>query len=135
LIAVPYGLSGQYRQNGAVWAMAKGSVAETRGLSDGMSRPLWTDNNNALAAGQPERLLGYPVKESEALGAVTANYYPIIFGDFKGYRIVDRIGMTIERYLDSTTAATDTVRYFMRWRGGGKVTDGWRFVVVKVSAA
>jgi HK97 family phage major capsid protein len=67
------------------------------------------------------------------MGSEGAGYYPVIFGDLKGYRIVDRVGMSIERYLDSTTAATDTVKYFMRWRGGGKPTDGWRFVVNKCS--
>lgn len=100
LVSVPYGLQAQYRQNGAVWIMNKATLATTRTLKDGMGRYLWADNNNLLAGGQSDKLLGYTVKESEALGNIAANAYPIIFGDLKGYRIVDRVGMSIERYTD-----------------------------------
>ncbi len=134
LMAVPYGLAGQYRQAGAVWVMNKAAVLASRQLTDSFGRPLWADNNNILAAGQPEKLLGYAVAESEAMGAISAGNYPIVFADFKGYRVVDRIGMSIERYLDSGTAGTDTVIYYMRWRGGGMPTNGWQFVSHKVSA-
>lgn len=134
IVAVPYGLPAQYRQNGAVWVMAKDTVKATRTLKDSQNRYLWSDNNNNLAAGQPERLQGYPVKESEAMPAVAANKYPIIFGDFMGYTIADRIGMSVERYLDSGTAGTNSVIFYARRRLGGQVSEGYRLVVQKVSA-
>ena len=128
MIAVPYGLAGQYRQAGAVWVMNKATIQAIRQLKDTNSRYLWADNNNQLAPGQPERLLGYALKETEAMPAIGANTYPVLFGDMKGYTIADRIGMSIERYIDSTTAQNNAVMYIMRRRLGGQVTEGWRFV-------
>jgi HK97 family phage major capsid protein len=66
---------------------------------------------------------------------IGAGTYPLIFGDLKGYTIVDRVGMSIERYLDSATARQDMVAYLMRRRVGGKVMEPWRFAVQKVAAS
>lgn len=133
IIAVPYKLAAQYRQNGAVWMMGKAAVGTIRAFK-GTDTYFWADVANQMAGPQAQRLLGYGLEESEAMPAIAANKYPIIFGDRKGYTIVDRIGLSIERYLDSATAATDTIVIYGRRRLGGKVTDGRRFVVQKVSA-
>jgi HK97 family phage major capsid protein len=57
-----------------------------------------------------------------------------VFGDLTGYTIVDRIGMTVERYLDSATARQNLVYYVMRRRLGGQVTEPWRLAAQLVSA-
>lgn len=58
---------------------------------------LWT----TLGDGTPEKLLGRPVGEAEAMdGTITTSgaghNYSLIFGDFSNYVIADRIGMTVE---------------------------------------
>jgi HK97 family phage major capsid protein len=135
LKAVPFGLTAIYRQLGGTWIMNKATALAISLMKDGTSRYLWSENNNNLAntqsLGQP--LLGYSVKESEAMPDIGANKYPIIFGNFDGYTIVDRIGMSVVRYEDSTTAKTNTVVYYSRRRLGGQVTEGYRFIVQKCS--
>ncbi len=125
----------QYRQAGAVWVMPKDSVEAVNLLKDSDGRYLFSDNNNQLREGQPRILRRYPLLESEAMPADgTANHYPILYGNFRGYTIADRIGMTIERYLDSTTAEQNLIAYVMRRRVGGDVTEGWRFATMKMAA-
>jgi HK97 family phage major capsid protein len=58
--------------------------------------------------------------------------FPMVFGDLAGYQIVDRIGMTVERYLDSATARQNMVMYVMRRRLGGQVVEPWRFAVMEI---
>jgi len=134
IVDVPYGLGAQYRQAGAVWVMNKATVKTIRKLKDGTSRYLWSNNNEGTQQGQPKLLEGYPVTESESMPDVAANTYPIIFADFNGYVVADRIGMSVERYIDSTTAEANTVVFIARRRLGGQVAEGYRFVVQKVAA-
>ena len=134
VVSVPLKLDAQYRQSGAVWIMAKATREVIASLQDGQGRYLLGNNLNPLAGNEGEALRGYAIKESEAMPSIAANQYPVAYGDCRGYRIVDRIGMSVERYLDSNTAATDTVIYYVRRRGGGQPVNPERFVVVKISA-
>jgi HK97 family phage major capsid protein len=129
LLTLVYSIDGQYRANANLIA-EKATYLAIRKLKDGEGQYLWQPDNQA---GQPTRLLGYPTLEQEAMPSITTNTYPIIFGDLRGYTIVDRIGMSVERYLDSSTARTNTVYYVMRRRLGGQVTEPWRFCVQKCS--
>jgi HK97 family phage major capsid protein len=135
VVKTPLKLDAQYRQAGAVWVMAKATREAIALLQDGMGRYLLADNANLLATDEGDKLRRYLLTESEAMPAIGTNNYPILFGDFKGYRIVDRVGMSIERYLDSATAATDTVIYYVRRRGGGQVVQGYRFAAVQCSVS
>lgn len=136
LVSVPWKLDHQYRNTATksvAWVGAKATLEAIAKFKDGQGRYLWNELNINLSAGTPDRLRGWQVRESEAMPAIAANQFPLIFGDFQGYRIVDRIGMSIERYLDASTAATDTVIFYMRRRYGGQVVEGYRFVAVKCS--
>jgi len=130
IIDLFYGLSSQYRGN-AVFAGARNTHRDVRKLKDGNSRYLWEDS---YKVGEPPRLLGTSFLESEALPAVAAGTYPLIFGDFRGYLIADRIGMSLERVVDTTTVGTNTVALFARRRLGGQVVEPWRFQAQQVSA-
>lgn len=130
LIDLAYGLHSQYRGN-AVFAAARLTHRDVRKLKDGIGDYLW---QRGLQAGEPASLLGYPFLESEALPSVAANAHSVIFGDFKGYMIVDRVGMTVERAEDTTTKGTNTVALFARRRLGGQIVEPWRFQAQKVSA-
>lgn len=135
LIKMTYGIASQYRQN-AVWMGSRHTYESIALLKNSADEYLWRAYQyQGGENGQPPRLLGYTPLEQEALPAVAANSYPLIYGDPTGYQIVDRIGMTVERYLDSATARENKIMYVMRRRLGGQVIEPWRFAVQKVAAA
>lgn len=131
--AVPTNLDAQYRNNGATWIGARATYLAIKQLKDSQNNYLWADRDFQMTGGQQPTLEGYGLIESEWMPAIAANKYPLIFGDLKGYTIADRVGMSIGRYEDSTTAKTNSVVYVARRRLGGQVSEGWRFVVQKCS--
>jgi len=130
LIKLSYGLDSQYRQAGSVWIAEKATYATIATMKNGLGDYLWRRDNTA---GMPSQLMGYTTLEQEALPSIGANTFPIVFGDLTGYTIVDRVGATVERYLDSQTARQNMVYYVMRRRLGGQVTEPWKFAVQKVA--
>ena len=132
IINLQYAIASQYRQN-AVWIAERATYRDIRKLKDADGNYLWPSYADNIA-GQPSRLIGNDVLEQEVMPTIAANVFPIIFGDLKGYTIADRVGMSIERYLDSQTARQNLVYYIMRRRLGGQVTAPWRFAVQKVAA-
>jgi HK97 family phage major capsid protein len=136
LVKAPWDLAGQYRAKrnpSTAWAFTSATGAILATLKDANGQYLWTEANGNNAQGNPDTFRGWAYKESEALPEVGANTYPIIFGDFQGYRIVDRVGSSLQRYDDSATADTDSVVFFYRRRYGGQVAEGYRFVAIKCS--
>ena len=74
-----------------------------------------------LTAGVPNTILGYPYIEMPDMPDVSANAFPVMFGDFsRGYMIVDRTNLAILRDPFSQ-ASTGSVRYYARARVGGQV--------------
>lgn len=138
LVLTTFGIDAQYRQQ-AVWIMSRATAGAIALLKDANDQYLWRDmmgnNQTTGGAGRMLTLLGYPVLEQEIMPAVSANAYPVVFGDLSGYAVVDRIGMSVERYLDSATARTNTVVYVMRRRLGGQVLEPWRFATMKIAAS
>jgi HK97 family phage major capsid protein len=136
IVATPWNLAGQYRAKrnaSTAWAFTSATGAILAQLKDGNGQYLWTEMHGANAQGNPDTLRGWAYKESEALPEVAANTYPIIFGDFSAYRIVDRVGMAIQRYDDMSLADTDSIGFTCRRRYGGQVAEGWKLVVIKCS--
>jgi HK97 family phage major capsid protein len=73
--------------------MNSATVAVVRKLKDENNQYFWAPG---LTAGQPDRLLGYPVETWEQMDDVGANTCPIAFGDFRrGYLLVDCVGLRI----------------------------------------
>lgn len=129
LIATEYEIPTQYRQN-CIWITARRSVRDMRQFKGGDGHYLW---GKPELSGQPAMFDGYDIAEQEAMPAVAASAHPVLFGDPAGYRIVDRIGMTVERYLDSGTARQNMILYIMRRRLGGKLTHPERWVANLIS--
>lgn len=136
IIGLAFALDSQYKQN-AVYIGAKNTWAAVAKLreGDGTGQYLWRRDFGNYKDGQPATIEGHTVLMQEALPSVAAGNYPLVFGDLNGYTIVDRVGMTIERYLDSSTAQKNQVLYVMRRRLGGQPTESWRFAVMKVAAS
>ena len=135
-VRAPYKIAGQYRARtnaSTAWAFTSTTAGLLAALQDNTGAYLWTEMHGNNAVGAPTTLRGWQVAETEALAEVAANTYPVIFGDFQGYRIVDRIGMSVQRYDDSALADTDSVAFYMRRRYGGQVAEGYRFAVIKIS--
>ena len=131
LMGLVYDIGAQYRQN-ARFVAARATYKAIRKLKTGDGEYLWERN---FQAGQPERLLGYPILEQEGMPAVTATYYPVLFGDFRGYYIVDRVGMSVERYLGGEEARVNQVLFLARRRLGGQCMEPWRFAAQRVGAS
>ena len=126
LVDLVYSLRAGYRAN-ASWVMNSKTAATVRKFKDSEGRFMWADS---LAAGQPARLLGYPVVIAEDMPDIAANAFPIAFGDFKaGYTIADRTGTRLIR--DEVTKKGFTGFYLSR-RVGGIVTDDSAIKLLKV---
>jgi HK97 family phage major capsid protein len=129
IISLTYGIDTQYlTMPSCAFIGEKATVKAIALLKDNEDRYLWDRVER-----QAGKLEGYPVLQQEAMPTIAASAYPLIFGDLSGYWIVDRVGMSVERYLDSSTARINQVCYVMRRRLGGQVTETWRFAVQKVS--
>ena len=83
----------QYRNRG-LWIMHRDAIKMARKLKDDNGQYIW---QASLIAGQPDMLLGNPLRESEyAPNTFTTGLYVGIFGAFEHYWIVDALTMTIQ---------------------------------------
>jgi HK97 family phage major capsid protein/HK97 family phage prohead protease len=116
LIKFLYAHPATYRNQG-VWAMNGATLAAVRLLKDGQNNYLWQPS---YQAGQPETLLGRPILEVLDMDDVASGKDPILYGDFSGYRILDRLSLSI--LVDPYTRATQKqTRYHAGRRVGGRV--------------
>lgn len=105
-------------------------------LKDGDGRYIWgagMQDSGLLIPAIRQQLLGYDVVYNEFMPNVAANTYPIIFGDFSGYYLVNRLVFSIQ-VLRELYAETNQVLILGRARFGGKVVEDWKLKVQKVSA-
>lgn len=134
IIDLAYALPAQYESN-ASWLFAKGTEKIIRKLKDSQNNylwPIWPQQGNFAPA--PRELLGFPTLRDEFMPAVAANAYPIIFGDLRGYLVLDRVGISIQRLTDSAYAELNLTGLLARKRVGGQVIEPWRIKAQKVSA-
>lgn len=126
IIEMVYELPAAYRSRGAFMMNGK-TLAMMRKLKDGDGRFLWQAN---FQAGEPERILGYPVLEAVDMPDIANGNFPIIFGDFSAYRIVDRLALSIlvNPYVLATKGMT---RIHATRRTGGRVLQAARFRKMK----
>lgn len=116
LIDLIYALKSPYRRN-AVFLMKDVTVSALRKLKDSNGAYLWQPS---VQAGQPDRLLGYPLYTSPYVPAAEAGALPIAFGDFTNYWIADRMGRTVQR-LNELYAGNGQVGFIAAERVDGKV--------------
>lgn len=103
--------------DGVAWMMNSTTANIVRKFKDGQGNYLWT---NSITAGQPDRLLGYPVAINEAMPDIASGSYSVAFGNWsRGYAIVDKPGLRL--IVDRVTVKGWTKMYFSRRVGGGVV--------------
>ncbi len=111
-------------QANARWMLNRRNWADILQIKDTQDRPLYT-MNNLLQVGATMVLLGKPVMFAEDVfvsNNVDASTNNIIYGDFDGYSIVERMGITV--FVDQVTgAASDLIKYFITSRVGGALTN------------
>lgn len=129
LVDLTYSLKWQYRAN-ASFLMNRKTAATVRKFKDADGRFLWAES---LAAGEPPRLLGYPVFLDEGMPDVEADATPIAFGDFMaGYVIVDRLGL---RLLRDPFTDKPNVRFYMYKRVGGALANSEAIKLLRIGEA
>ena len=117
LVDMVYALGTKYRAN-AVFVMNSRTAGTIRKMKDVDGRFMWTE---ALCAGQPALLLGYPVLTCEEMPDIGVDTTPIAFGDFKaGYTIAERPDL---RILRDPYSVKPHVQFYASMRVGGDVTD------------
>lgn len=121
-INVFYDLPAVYR-NAGTWGLNSKTLAAARKLKDSQGSYLWQPS---VQVGQPETILGRPVVELLEADDIGANKSPVIFGDFSGYRIVDRLALSIlvNPYIKATEGIT---RFHATRRVGGAVLQAAKF--------
>ena len=117
IIDLVYALGAQYRANGT-FVMNSKTAGAIRKMKDADGRFLWSDG---LAAGEPARLLGYPVLIAEDMPDIAADAMAVAFGDFgAGYSVAERPDL---RVLRDPFSAKPHVLFYATKRVGGDVSD------------
>ena len=123
IVNLVYALGADYRAN-AAFVMNSKTVGAVRKMKDADGRFLWSDG---LAAGEPSRLMGYPVLVCEDMPDISANAFAIAFGDFRAaYTIAERPDL---RILRDPFSAKPNVLFYANKRVGGDITD---FAAIKL---
>jgi HK97 family phage major capsid protein len=120
----------QYR-NRASWLFHRDAITQIMLIKDGNGNYIWQPSK---LAGEPDRLLGNPVLESEyAPSTFTASQYVGAILDPDWYWHVDQIGLEIQRLVE-LYAATNQVGFMYRAKNDAAPMKAEAFVRVKLSA-
>lgn len=123
IISLVYALGAAYRA-GASFVMNSKTTGTIRKMKDADGRFLWSDG---LSAGEPARLLGYPVLVAEDMPDIAGNAMAVAFGNFgAGYTIAERPDL---RVLRDPFSAKPHVLFYATKRVGGAVSD---FAAIKL---
>ncbi|SEJ42537.1 phage major capsid protein, HK97 family [Pseudooceanicola nitratireducens] len=129
IVDLVYALGARYRAN-ASFVMNSKTAGAVRKLKDAEGRFLWADS---LAAGEPARLMGYPVLLCEDMPDIASGSLSVAFGDFHaGYTIAERPDL---RVLRDPFSAKPHVLFYATKRVGGDVTDFAAIKLLKFGAS
>ncbi|NNU81904.1 phage major capsid protein [Halovulum dunhuangense] len=129
IVDLVYSLGARYRAR-ANFVMNSKTAGAVRKMKDADGRFLWSDG---LAAGEPARLMGYPVLIVEDMPDIAAGATAIAFGDFgAGYTIAERPDL---RILRDPFSAKPHVLFYATKRIGGDVSDFAAIKLLKFATA
>ena len=130
IVDLVYSLKRPYRKN-ASFLCNDQTLAALRKLKDLNGRPLWQES---LQAGEPGRILGYPVHTSPYFPVMTAGLPAIAFGDYNYYNIGDR-GTRSFAELKELFAGNGMVGFVAKERVDGKLVLPEVVKLLKMAAA
>lgn len=116
LIDLFHALRPPYRAR-ASWLMHDSTVSAIRKLKDANNQYIWQPG---LQAGQPDLLLGRPVRVSRYMPEIDLSAKTVAFGDFSYYWIADRQSIGIQRLVE-LYAANGQVGFRMFTRLDGRL--------------
>ena len=119
LVGLYHSLLSPYRANGT-WLFNDSTALKVRLLADSTGQYLWQPG---LQAGQPDTLLGRPVRTDPFMPAATTGLVSALFGDFKRGYVVRDAGGTSVKVLEELYAANGQVGYRVDRRSDGAVVD------------
>lgn len=130
----PFKLPEQYINESTCWVMNRADCGRTISLlKDGENRYLWARGSmdDKLANAVLDSLDGYPVVYSAFMPNIGDGAYPIIFGDLRGFYLVNRIGLSVTFYHDSNYDQLNQIGVGGRVRFGGRVVEEYRMKIMK----
>jgi HK97 family phage major capsid protein len=120
-----------HQRNAGAWVMNGSTIAAVRKLKDGQNNYLWQP---AYQQGQPESLLSRPIIEAIDMPDIAGNAFPIVYADFSGYRILDRVD--VEVLVNPFARAGDGfTRFHLRKRLGAGVAEPKKFRKLKMATS
>jgi HK97 family phage major capsid protein len=119
LASLVYDLKAGYRAGGT-WLMNSATAGTLRKLKDDVGRVIWSDG---MAAGEPARLMGYPVAICEAMPSIGANAFPIAFGDWSRAYVLAIHGGIYVQNADRNITTPGLHKFYIRQRIGGCAYD------------
>ncbi len=133
LLGLPLDLKSGYLAN-AKWAMNRATLKAVRQLKDGNGQYLWSAGfGNTLTQGAPATIDGYAYEVLQDMPDVGAGTFPIAFGDWSGYKIVDHT--KVHQIRDEVTqAATGNVRFWVTRYVGGQVVKAEALRLYEITA-
>ena len=135
IIDLAYAVPEQYDDN-CVFVFNKTNTGKAIAkLKDNDDRYLFNAGagRDGVASARPSDLVGYPFLYSAFMPNVAANAFPMIFGDLRGYYLVDRIGFSLQ-VLNEVEARRNKKVLLGRVRFGGQTVEDWRLKIAKVAA-
>lgn len=130
IIDLVYKLKRPYRKN-AAFITSDATLSQVRKLKDSNGNYLWQP---ALTAGEPDRILGYPVYTSAYMPKIAKGAAVMAFGDFSYYNIGDR-GTRSVAELKELYAANGLVGFVSKERVDGKLILPEAVQIMKMKAA
>lgn len=130
VIDLVYSVIGPYRSRGAFIAR-DATHASLRKLKDNDGQYLWQPS---VQAGEPDRLMGYPIYADPSVDAIAATKVTVGFGDVqRAYTIRDAGGFAI-KFLEERYADNDQVAWRVKLRSDAKIVDAAAFRTLKQHA-
>ena len=111
-------------QQNATWMASLPVINLTRQFGTAVGHAFLTD----LGGGQPPALLGQSLDQNSGMDSVinaTQDNKILAYGDFRQYRIRDRIGMSVEfvpTVMGANRRPTGKRGWYVRWRNGARLS-------------
>ena len=118
VVSLEYSLRRPYRRN-AAWLVNDATLAQIRKFKDSTQNYLW---QASYQAGEPDRLLGYPIYTTPYMPLAQSGNFALAFGDFSYYNIADR-GARVFQRLDELYAANGMTGFLLKERVDGILVD------------
>lgn len=135
LLNLEAALPSQYEAN-AVWLGRKATYNYIRQVqvTANSEQLFWTYMvPEANTQTPPRMLLGYPIVKSEFMPVATGSgNYALLFGDLRGYLVLDRVGFSVQR-LAERYAEDNITLLLARRRVGGQLIEPWRLRVATIA--